>query len=49
MTVDRIKHSGMYVIFTIVGGYLFTRRYMGYTRAEAIAQFRADVRAHKQS
>jgi hypothetical protein len=44
MTVERVRHSGAYVISEIVGecggGYLFTRTYYGYTLKQAKAQFK---------
>jgi hypothetical protein len=47
MTVERIKHSGAYVISELAGegsnAYLFTRTYYGYTLAQAKAQFRMAI------
>ena len=44
MTVERVRHSGAYVISEIVGegggGYLFTQTYYGYTLKQAKAQFK---------
>jgi hypothetical protein len=44
MTVERVRHSGAYVISDIAGegagAYLFTRTYYGYTKREAVAQFK---------
>jgi hypothetical protein len=44
MTVERVRHSGAYVISEIVGegrrGYLFTQTYFGYTLKQAKAQFK---------
>jgi hypothetical protein len=44
MTIERVRHSGAYVISQFVGEgageYLFTRSYYGYTLREAKAQFR---------
>ena len=44
MTVDRVRHSGAYVISQFVGEgageYLFTRTYYGYTLKQAKAQFK---------
>ena len=43
MTIERVRHSGAYVISESVGegaGYLFTRTYYGYTLAQAKAQFK---------
>lgn len=44
MTIERHTVNGSYVISDIVNGYRFVRNYYGYTRREAIAQFRADRR-----
>jgi hypothetical protein len=43
MSVEIIPHSGMIVISDIVGGYLVTRRYIGYTRKEAIQSFKEEI------
>lgn len=47
MTVERVAHSGAYVISQFVGEgageYLFTRSYYGYTKREAIARFKQEV------
>ncbi len=44
MTVERVRHSGAYVLSDLVGeggeAYLFTRTYYGYTLKQAKAQFR---------
>jgi len=44
MTIERVRHSGAYVLSEFVGEgageYLFTRTYYGYTKREAIAQFK---------
>ena len=43
MTVERVRHSGAYVISELTegaGGYLFTRTYYGYTLKQAKAQFK---------
>lgn len=44
MTVERVRHSGAYVISEIAGegarAYLFTRTYYGYTLGQAKAQFK---------
>ena len=44
MTVERVRHSGAYVISDLIGTgggeYLFTRTYYGYTLREAKAQFK---------
>jgi hypothetical protein len=47
MTVERVAHSGAYVLSSFVGEgageYLFTRTYYGYTLKQAKAQFRLAV------
>ena len=44
MTIERVQHSGAYVISDFVGEgageYLFTRTYYGYTLKQAKAQFK---------
>jgi hypothetical protein len=44
MTIERVRHSGAYVLSEFVGEgageYLFTRTYYGYTKREAIAEFK---------
>jgi hypothetical protein len=44
MTVERVRHSGAYVISDMAGegasAYLFTRTYYGYTLKQAKAQFK---------
>jgi hypothetical protein len=51
MTVERMRHSGAYVISEIVGegrgGYLFTQTYFGYTLREAKAQFKITLKEAK--
>jgi hypothetical protein len=43
MTIERVQHSGAYVMSEIVGegarAYLFTRTYYGYTLREAKSRF----------
>ena len=47
MTVEKVRHSGAYVISQFIGEgrgeYLFTRTYYGYTLREAKAQFRLAI------
>jgi hypothetical protein len=47
MTIERVAHSGAYVISAFVGEgageYLFTRTYYGYTMAQAKAQFKIAI------
>lgn len=44
MTIERLFPSGGYLIYTIHKGYFFSRRYFGYTKKEAVQQFRQEVR-----
>jgi hypothetical protein len=48
MLVEIVPHSGMIVLSEIVGGSLMTRRYIGYTKQEAIQQFRQDIKDEKR-
>jgi ribosomal protein S19 len=47
MTIERVRHSGAYVLSDFVGEgageYLFTRTYYGYTLREAKAQFKIAI------
>ena len=47
MTIERVRHSGAYVISHFIGEgageYLFTRTYYGYTIKQAKAQFKIAV------
>lgn len=47
MTIERVRHSGAYVISALTGeGYnasLFTRTYYGYTLKQAKAQFKLAI------
>ena len=51
MTVERMRHSGAYVISEIAGegarAYLFTRTYYGYTLKQAKAQFKLALKEAK--
>jgi ribosomal protein S19 len=44
MTIEKVRHSGAYVLSELVGEgageYLFTRTYYGYTLRDAKAQFK---------
>jgi len=44
MSVNRVWHSGAWIVSQIVGGYLVSRTYYGYTKREAVALFRAAKR-----
>ena len=47
MTIERVRHSGAYVISDMASGggqeYLFTRTYYGYTLREAKRLFRLAI------
>jgi ribosomal protein S19 len=51
MTIERVAHSGAYVISDFVGEgageYLFTRTYYGYTLKQAKAQFKIELKEAK--
>ena len=51
MTVERVRHSGAYILSQFVGEgageYLFTRTYYGYTLGEAKAQFKLALKEAK--
>ena len=49
MLIEIVPHSGMIVLSEIVGGSLMTRRYIGYTKDEAIQQFRQDIEDEKRN
>jgi hypothetical protein len=49
MLIEIVPHSGMIVLSEIVGGSLMTRRYIGYTKQEAIQQFRQDIEDEKRN
>jgi hypothetical protein len=44
MIIER-NYQGAWVISDIIGGYRVARSYYGYTKAQAVALFRDDVRA----
>lgn len=47
-SIYRVEHSGALVVSTVVGSYrtgrTVTRTYYGYTRREALAAFRSELR-----
>jgi hypothetical protein len=51
MTIERVQHSGAYVLSDFVGTgggeYLFTRTYYGYTLKQAKAQFKIELKEAK--
>jgi hypothetical protein len=44
MSVNRVWHSGAWIVSDIVGGYLVSRTYYGYTKREAVRLFREERR-----
>ena len=44
MVVETVPHSGMIVISEVVDGYLVTRRYIGYTKKEAVRDFKEEIK-----
>ncbi len=47
MTIER-THNGAWRIYELIDGYLESRLYMGYTKKEALAEFRAEFGKGKQ-
>ena len=43
MIVER-NHEGYWVISEVIGGYLETRKYLYYTKREAIKRFKEETR-----
>jgi len=46
MLIERVRHSGMWVISDIINGALVTKKYLGYSRKEAIQLFRQEMKGH---
>ena len=46
MLIERVNHSGMWVISTIINGTMVTRKYLGYPRKEAIQLFKQETKGH---
>ena len=44
MTIELIRHNHTIVISDIIGGYLTTRRYQGYSKADAIRMFKEEFK-----
>jgi len=44
MKVDCEYKNGMLILSALVNGYLETRRYLGFSKREAIKNFRADIK-----
>ena len=49
MLIEIVPHSGIIVLSEIVGGSLMTRRYIGYTKDEAIQEFKQDIQDEKRN
>lgn len=47
MIVERMTPSGGWLISAMIGGYLVTRRYFGYSKREAIAEFKDETKRSK--
>lgn len=45
MIIKRNKVSGIWIISEIIAGYLFTRKYIGYTKKEAIREFKKEIKS----
>ena len=45
MTIER-NYEGAYIVSDIVNGYRVARKYYGYSKREALAMFKAEVRAN---
>lgn len=48
MTVSKLTPSGAWEVSDIIGGYLVRRVYYGYTKREAIREFRAEFKRGAQ-
>lgn len=44
MSVSKVWHSGAWVVSEVVGRYLVSRTYYGFTKREAVQRFRAEKR-----
>ena len=42
MIIERVSHSGAWIVSDIVDGYRVARTYYGYTRAESLRMFKAE-------
>jgi hypothetical protein len=47
MTIERTT-NGAWRVYELIDGYLESRLYMGYTKKEALAEFRAEFKGGKQ-
>ena len=48
-TATRNPVNGSYVVDAIIGGYLVTRVYYGYSKREAVAAFNAEMRPRRKA
>jgi len=44
MFAERVNHSGSWIVSDIVDGYRVARTYYGYTRAQALRAFKAEIK-----
>ena len=44
MIVERMTASGGWRVSAMIGGYLVSRRYFGYSKREAIAKFKDELK-----
>ena len=47
MTIEKLFPSGMYCVSDVIDNQLIVRRYSGYTKREAIALFKQEVRGQE--
>lgn len=47
MTTEKLFPSGAYRVSDVINGYLVQRVYYGYTKREAIAEFKRETRGHE--
>lgn len=48
MMVKRMTPSGGWMVSAMIGGYLVSRRYFGYSKREAIAKFKDETKGAKR-
>ena len=48
-TVEKMFPSGGYLVSDIINGEYVKRRYFGYTKKEAIAEFKAETKTENRS
>ena len=46
MLIERVNHSGAWVISEIINSALVTKKYLGYSRKEAIQLFKQETKGH---